>query len=100
MNSHTLLERSSAITSIAIHRRELRPFGRLASGNVRIRQCVSVWLNSSDLLPPVSCPLLIEVGEALVPAVRTGFIAKKSDDMEYRLSNGRLIHGRYRWTYP
>ncbi|ATN93300.1 hypothetical protein [Marinobacter phage PS6] len=43
---------------------------------------------------------MIEVGEALVPAVRTGFIAKKSDDMEYRLSNGRLIHGRYRWTYP
>jgi hypothetical protein len=29
------------------------------------------------VLPPVDCPLLIELSNVLVPATRTGFIAKK-----------------------
>jgi hypothetical protein len=60
----------------------------------------NVYLNSSNVLPPVGCPLLIEVGDVMIPAVRTGIIPKKTDDMEYRLQNGNLIAGRHRWTYP
>lgn len=100
MSIQTSFVRSSAIISIAIHRKEKNFSGTGAGGNVRIKHGVNVWLNSSGNLPPVDCPLLIEVGEALVPATRTGFIATKSADMEYRLANGCLIHGRYRWTYP
>lgn len=100
MNTQTSFVESSAIMSIAILRSESSKSEALVGGNVTTRQGVKFWLNSSGVLPPVSCPLLIEVGEALVPATRTGFIAKKSDDMEYRLANGCLIHGRYRWTFP
>lgn len=57
-------------------------------------------LNSSSLLPPVECPLLIEVDGRLLRAERTGIIARKSDAMEYRLGDGSVIYGRYRWTYP
>ncbi len=100
MSIQTSSEISSAIISIAIHRSDEKLSGRLAGGNVTTKQGGSVWLNSSGVLPPVTCPLMIEVGDALVPATRTGFIANKSADMEYRLANGCLIHGRYRWTYP
>lgn len=58
------------------------------------------WVNSSCVLPPVNCPLMIEVGSVLIPARRTGFIPRKSDDMEYLLDNGERITGRFRWTYP
>lgn len=51
-------------------------------------------------LPPVRCPLLIQVDGKLLHAERTGFVASKGSDMEYELADGRLIMGRYRWTYP
>lgn len=57
-------------------------------------------LNPADLLPPVTCPLLIEVDDRLLRAERTGIIPNKADGMEYRLDDGSLIYGRYRWTYP
>ena len=57
-------------------------------------------LNRPDHLPPVGCPLLIEVGGALVKAHRTGFIADRDRQMEYQLADGTTITGRYRWTYP
>lgn len=57
-------------------------------------------LNDPSALPPVGCPLLIEVGGALVKAHRTGFIAERDRQMEYQLTDGTTIIGRYRWTYP
>lgn len=74
--------------------------GSDGSGNAITRHGENVWVNSNGVLPPVGCPLMIELSNVLVPATRTGFIAKKTDAMEYRLPNGALIHGRYRWTYP
>lgn len=60
-----------------------------------------VHLNPADKLPPVDCPLLIEVMKGyLVLAWRTGIIENKSADMEYRLVTGDTIQGRFRWTYP
>lgn len=57
-------------------------------------------LNAASLLPPVACPLLIEVDGRLRRAERTGIIANKADGMEYRLDDGSLIYGRFPWTYP
>jgi len=72
------------------------------SGQIALVGGETAWLNSNSLLPPVGCPLMVEIPEleALVEARRTGFIGKKSDDMEYELFTGRKIHGRLRWTYP
>ena len=58
-------------------------------------------LNPAELLPPVDCPLLIEVEPGrLVQAARTGFVESRDREMEYRLADGSMIVGRYRWTYP
>lgn len=73
--------------------------------------------NSADALPPVDCPLVILYQpepehrpsdwpfrvwhkERAVHAVRTGFLDDKTRDMEYRLTDGGTISGRFRWTYP
>ena len=101
LNESPILSVASSVTiETAIPLSVVKNFVIGAGGNVRTRRGENIWLNSSSNLPPVECPLMIEVGDVLVPATRTGIIPKKSDDMEYRLENGCLIHGRYRWTYP
>lgn len=58
-------------------------------------------LNSPDHLPPVGCPLLIELQPGcMVEAERTSYIADRSRLMEYRTAQGDAILGRFRWTYP
>lgn len=58
-------------------------------------------LNPADKLPPVECPILVEIApQRLVAAERTGFISSKGSEMEYRVSDGNVIMGRLRWTYP
>lgn len=59
-----------------------------------------IKLNPAEQLPPVRCPLLIEVDGELVRASRTGYIESKDRAMEYKTADGVVIHGRYRWTYP
>lgn len=63
--------------------------------------CQGPHLNSANQLPPVDCPLLIEIQPGhLVAASRTSFITKRNREMDYLLADGRTITGRYRWTYP
>lgn len=58
-------------------------------------------LNPPEMLPPVGCPLLIQVEEArVVRASRTSHIADKSRQMEYQTEDGGVLHGRFWWTYP
>lgn len=58
-------------------------------------------LNVACVLPPVDCPLLIELAPGkLVKAERTGHVESRSHDMQYRVSDGNLITGKFRWTYP
>ncbi len=58
-------------------------------------------LNTPEKLAPVDCPLLIEIRPGdLVAATRTSFITNRDRQMEYRLEDGSVITGRYRWTYP
>lgn len=59
-----------------------------------------VHLNPADQLPPVNCPLLIQVDGELLQAERTSFIASRDRAMVYRLNDGREIEGRFPWTYP
>lgn len=56
--------------------------------------------NSESLLPPVDCPLLIQVAGVAHKATRTGYIESKSANIEYVFDNGIKVIGRFRWTYP
>lgn len=61
----------------------------------------TVHLNSAGNLPPVACPLLIEIAPGrLVRAERPTAVANRNDDMAYRLTDGNVIQGKLRWTYP
>lgn len=61
----------------------------------------AVHLNSAGDLPPVGCPLLIEIAPGrLVAAERPTLVASRGDDLTYRLTDGTVIHGKLRWTYP
>lgn len=58
-------------------------------------------LNNPDVLPPVGCPLIIQMPcGRLVKAERTGHVESKGRDLEYRTSDGAVIVGRLKWTYP
>ena len=66
-----------------------------------------LFLNAASLLPPVRCPLVIKLDDGeLVRVVRTSFIRDKDGAMEYREighapgTEGRVIVGRFPWTYP
>lgn len=60
-----------------------------------------IQLNSPDHLPPVDCPLVVELpnGE-LVRVERTSHLVSRERDMEYRLDSGETFMGRMRWGYP
>ena len=58
-------------------------------------------LNRPGILPPVDCPLLIEVpGLGLVRATRPAFVTDKGNDLTYRLEDDTELVGRFPWTYP
>lgn len=60
----------------------------------------TLHLNHASHLPPVNCPLLIQVDGELLQAHRTVFVSSRADTLVYRLHNGREIEGRFPWTYP
>lgn len=58
-------------------------------------------LNPASSLPPVDCPLVIELPSGLlVRAIRTEFVKQKDDLLTYTLADGTTVIGRYRWSYP
>ena len=56
--------------------------------------------NRAALLPPVGCPLVIQIDGAAVHAERTNHLTDKTGQMDYKLSGGQVIRGRYEWSYP
>lgn len=58
-------------------------------------------LSPPSLLPPVDCPLVIQMpcGQ-LIRVKRTSHIQSKDGDMDYLTKSGRIITGRFFWTYP
>ena len=65
--------------------------------------------NPAAQLPPVDCPLLILTELGALPAIRTGYVASKGDQMEYAglvydssqwQQTDARYYGRFEWTYP
>jgi len=60
-----------------------------------------IQLNSPSILPPVGCSLLVMLDGVLTRAVRTSYIERKTDLIEYKIeSTDELILGLLEWTYP
>lgn len=58
-------------------------------------------LNSANTLPPVQCPLLIEIApDRVVRAERTSWVLHRDNDLTYKICDGNEITGKFRWTYP
>lgn len=60
----------------------------------------SVYLNPATQTPPVECPLLICVDGKLIQCARTKWASSHTEDLEFETEDGRLITGRFPWTYP
>ena len=57
--------------------------------------------NQPERLAPVGCYLLIQMPDGSVLMVRrTSHIQKRGRAMDYELSDGTIITGKYPWTYP
>lgn len=56
--------------------------------------------NKPEVLPPVDCPLLIRLEGVAVRAQRVNHLQDRAGVMDYRLSDGSIISGRFEWTYP
>lgn len=70
----------------------------LIAGAVHRTECPH--LNPASQLPPVGCPLIIEVHGRLLRAERTSFVQSRDHELAYRLADGTEITGRFCWTYP
>ena len=57
-------------------------------------------LNHPNSLPPVQCPLVIEVDGQFLLAERTTHLRQRDGQMTYQLQSGAVLTGRYWWTYP
>lgn len=56
--------------------------------------------NLPENLPPVGCPIVIRVGDAVFHCERTSHISDRSQNMVYRMLDGSLHTGRCEWNYP
>lgn len=56
--------------------------------------------NGAERLPPVGCPLVININGLAVKATRVSHLSDRSGQMDYRLVAGDVIRGRYQWSYP
>lgn len=60
--------------------------------------------NNPSLLPPVDCPLVINLGQAydwdIAHCERISHLRSRDGEMDYRLSTGQTIRGRFPWSYP
>lgn len=66
----------------------------------RLRNGTGLHLNPLDHLPPVDCPLLIEVSPGeLIRACRPTFAPTKGSALVFDTEAGQ-IEGRFPWTYP
>ncbi|WP_288081565.1 hypothetical protein [Pseudomonas sp.] len=88
-----------ACSLILKERDQLR--ARIAELEAKQHAPESPHLNPPGDLPPVDCPILIELTSGqLMRAERTGHVPTRGDDMQYRMRDGSLTTGKFRWTYP
>lgn len=64
----------------------------------------SYWWNAPEVLPPVGCPLVLNLGPEydwdIAHGERVSHLSDRGGVMEYRLSTGQIIRGRFAWSYP
>lgn len=60
--------------------------------------------NKPERLPPVGCPLVLNLGQAydwdIAFGERISHLRSRSDVMDYQLSTGQIVRGRFEWSYP
>lgn len=56
--------------------------------------------NLPENLPPTECPIVIKRNGTVMRGERIDHVARRGDDMNYRLSTGEVITGQFLWTYP
>lgn len=83
---------------------EIAPDNNGAHGSTVTQQpTVYEWV-SPEHLPPVGCPLVLNLGHEydfdVAHAERISWLREKNGHMDYRLSTGEVISGRYEWSYP
>ena len=71
----------------------------LANRPSRPRPAPYSW-NRPEVLPPVDCPLVLRLGSVAVRAERVSYLRDRAGEMDYRLSDGSVITGRFEWSYP
>lgn len=77
---------------------------KLAQELAELRSNPAGGWNSADMLPPVGCPLELNLGARYgydtAYGERLAHIEQKDRAMTYKLSTGEVITGRFPWTYP
>lgn len=58
------------------------------------------WVQCSETLPPVGCPIVILQGVTPRRCERLGHVESKQRALTYHMRNGSVIAGRFPWTYP
>lgn len=60
--------------------------------------------NRPEVLPRVGCPLAINLGAEydhdIAYGERISHLRSKDGVMDYHLSTGQVVRGRFEWTYP
>lgn len=56
--------------------------------------------NNPERLPPVDCPLVINVNGVTMSATRISHLSDRGGEMDYRLAAGEVIRDRFPWSYP
>lgn len=64
----------------------------------------SYWWNAPEVLPPVGCPLVLNLGPEydwdIAHGERVSHLSDRGGVMDYRLSTGQVVRGRFAWSYP
>lgn len=57
--------------------------------------------NRPEHLPPVGCPLVIQVPTlGVLRCERTSHVADRSQELTYQIKPGWTLTGRFMWSYP
>jgi len=56
--------------------------------------------NAPEHLPPVRCPLVLNINGDIAYGERISHLSDRRGLMEYELSTGQIITGRFPWSYP
>lgn len=78
-------------------------FVRWVNRPVRRYRTDYTW-NKPERLPPVGCPLVLNLGQAydwdIAFGERISHLRSRSEEMDYRLTTGQIVRGRFEWSYP